>query len=291
MKRLGTTALALLLAGCRATTFFVANAPATFANVDHRFDLPYGEFPRQRLDVYAPPHASNRPVVVFWYGGAFVEGSKSDYRFVGTTLAQRGVVAVVADYRLFPDVTFPGFDEDGARAVAWVQKHIHEYGGDPRRIILMGHSAGAHVATFLALNHAFLRKYGADPNGIAGLVGLSGLYIIEPPPGTHYPAFPLPYTDKDFQPLGFADAAAPPTLLLHGDADQELSVEQAAKLRDTLTAHHVHVELRVYPGKGHPDTVASFTPVKRGLTPAVEDAVAFIQSLERAPAAAVAAGT
>src|ERR1700722_6088536 len=116
--RLSVMALFLWLAGCRSSEFLLANAPTVFDRVDRHVDLPYGQGPRRRLDIYALPHAVNRPVVVFWYGGSWTEGSKADYRFVGTTLAERGFVAVLPDYRLYPQVTFPLFDEDGARAVA-----------------------------------------------------------------------------------------------------------------------------------------------------------------------------
>src|ERR1700722_13999568 len=187
-------ALALLTAGCRSSEFLAANAPTVFDRVDRHLDLPYGEDSRQRLDVYSPPQAMNRPVVIFWYGGSWTEGSKSDYKFVGTTLAEKGFVAVLPDYRLYPQVTFPSFDEDGARAVAWVEQHIQEFGGDPHHIVLMGHSAGGHTAAFLAFNHEFLRKYGADPDSIVGLVGLSGTYVLVPETDTEKATFPPPYT-------------------------------------------------------------------------------------------------
>ena len=108
----------LLLGGCRTSEFLLANAPTELDRVERHADVSYGSDPRQRLDVYSPPRAGNRPVVVFWYGGSWVTGRKSEYRFVGTTLAEHGIVAVIADYRLYPQVHFPAFDEDGARAVA-----------------------------------------------------------------------------------------------------------------------------------------------------------------------------
>lgn len=279
--RVGLIALALLLmlAGCRSTELFLANAPTIFDRVDVHADLRYGSLPRESLDVYAPPHASQRPVVIFWYGGSWVKGSKSEYRFVATTLAGRGFVAVLPDYRLYPQVTFPAFDEDGARAVAWVEHHIRALGGDPHHLILMGHSAGGHTAAFLAFNHAFLRKFGADPRCIAGLIGLSGTYVLEPAPGTERATFPAPYTEKDWQPIRFVDAQAPPTLLLHGADDHEVLPEEAIELRDALRRSHVRVELHIYPHRGHGDTVASFAPVTRWRTPAVDDVVAFINSL------------
>jgi acetyl esterase/lipase len=271
--------LVALLSGCRNAEFFLANAPTEFDRVDRHVDLAYGHDARQRLDIYAPRHAVNLPVVIFWYGGSWTQGSKSDYRFVGTTLAEHGFVAVLADYRLYPQVTFPLFDEDGARAVAWVEQHAQEFGGDPKHIVLMGHSAGGHTAAFLALNHAFLEKFGADPRAIAGLVGLSGTYVLVPDTPTLHATFPAPYTEKDWQPIRFVDAQAPPTLLLHGLDDKEVLPQEAIELRDALVRAHVRVELHLYPHRGHPDTVASFAPLARWRTPAVSDTVKFIEGL------------
>jgi acetyl esterase/lipase len=278
---LGPLALLLLAGGCSSSEFLLANAPTAFEGVDRHLDLPYGQDPRQHLDVYSPRQAVNRPVVIFWYGGSWTKGSKSHYRFVGTTLAERGFVAVLPDYRLFPQVAFPLFDEDGARAVAWVQQHAREFGGDPRRIVLMGHSAGGHTAAFLALNHAFLSKFGADPQSIRGLVGLSGTYVLVPDTDTLRATFPPPYTEKDWQPIRFVDAHAPPTLLLHGLDDMEVLPQEAIDMRDALLRDHVRVELHLYPHRGHGDTVAPFAILARWRTPVVEETVKFIDSVTR----------
>ena len=280
----------LLLAGCSSTQFLVANAPTQFDRIDRHADLPYGQDPRQRLDVYSPRHAQNRPVVIFWYGGSWVKGKKSDYRFVGTTLAEHGIVAVLPDYRLYPQVSFPAFDEDGARAVAWVEQHVQEFGGDPHRIVVMGHSAGGHTAAFLAFNHEFLRKFGADPNSIVGLVGLSGTYVLVPETPTERATFPPPYTEADWQPIRFVDAHSPPTLLLHGADDKEVLPQEAIELRDAMLRDHLQVELDLYPHRGHGDTVASFAPVTRWRTPALQDTLTFINSVTSGPPAPAASG-
>jgi acetyl esterase/lipase len=120
---LGAALVATMVAGCSSAVFLFANAPTAFGSFDRHSDLAYGEDPRQRLDVYAPRNAANRPVVIFWYGGTWVKGSKENYRFVGAALAERGFVAVLPDYRLYPAVTFPAFCEDGAHALAWVEAH------------------------------------------------------------------------------------------------------------------------------------------------------------------------
>jgi acetyl esterase/lipase len=216
---------------------------------------------------------------VFWYGGSWVKGNKAEYRFVGITLAEQGFVAVLPDYRLYPQVTFPAFDADGASAVAWVEQHVKQFGGDPGNIVLMGHSAGGQIAAMLALDHDFLRKFGADPACISGLVGLSGAYVTVPDTDELRATFPAPYTEADWQPVRFVDPQAPPTLLLHGLADTEVLPREAEELRDALVRNHVRVQLILYPHRGHAATVAPFAPIARWFTPAVHDTVTFIESL------------
>jgi acetyl esterase/lipase len=280
--KLAVAAACVLLNGCRAPEFMVANLPNAFSRLRLHTDLAYGSEPRQRLDIVAPRQGTNRPVVIFWYGGSWIQGRKADYRFVGVALAKQGFVAVLPDYRLYPKVTFPMFDEDGARAVAWVQRHVSEYGGDPTHVVLMGHSAGGHTAAFLAFNHEFLRKYGADPDGIAGLIGLSGTYVFTPDSDTLRAAFPPPYSVKDWQPIRFVDSKAPPTLLLHGLADRDVLPQEAIELRDALMKVHVPVTLDLFPRRGHADTVASFAVVTRWRTPALEEAAQFVRAVSGA---------
>ena len=134
-------ALSLLLSACSGQ--FWANALTPRWGYDRHADIAYGDDPRQTLDVYVPADkAAHAPVVVFFYGGSWQSGDKNGYRFVGQALASRGLVAVVPDYRLYPPTTFPGFIEDGARAVAWARAHAADYGADPDRLFVSGHSAG-----------------------------------------------------------------------------------------------------------------------------------------------------
>jgi acetyl esterase/lipase len=278
---LGIIALAIPLTGCANPLFLFANAPTLFGSYNRRVDIAYGAAPRQRLDVYAPRNVQMRPVVVFWYGGTWKMGNKADYRFVGAALAERGFVAVVPDYRLFPQVTFPAFCEDGAHALAWVEQHAQEFGGDPHRIVLMGHSAGAQIAAFLAYNHAFVEKAGASAQAIVGLIGLSGPYELETDTAELRATFPPPFTEADWQPLAFVDARSPPTLLLHGLDDKEVYPEQSVELHDALAGNHVRVELHLYPHGRHGDTLAPFALLARHRSNAYEDSVAFIESVSR----------
>jgi acetyl esterase/lipase len=271
--------LAVFATGCTSIAFLIANSATLAGRYDRSTNHSYGPESRQKLDVYSPQDAKDRPVVVFFYGGSWTTGSRGLYRFVGAALAERGIVAVLPDYRLYPLVKFPQFVDDGALAVAWVQKHVHEFGGDPHRIVLMGHSAGGHEAAFLAYDRQLLQKAGAHPEWIAGLVGLSGPYALAPDTKILNTIFASPYSEADWQPVRFVTSQAPPTLLVHGTADDVVSIEHAEKLRDLLQANHVRVETHFYPDKGHADTVAGFSVPARGRTPVLDQSVSFIESV------------
>jgi acetyl esterase/lipase len=271
------------MSGCSGAEFFLANTPTDLSGVERRANLAYGTDERQKLDIYLPRMSGQRPIVIFWYGGSWIKGSKADYRFVGTALAKLGYIAVLPDYRLYPQVTFPLFDEDGAQAVAWVEQHAREFGGDANRIVLMGHSAGGHTAAFLAFNHAFLERFGADSNSIVGLIGLSGTYAFVPDSAVLRAAFPAPFTPNDWQPIRFVDSHSPPTLLLHGLADKEVLPQEAIELHDALVGAHVRVMMRLFARRGHGDTVASFALLARWRTPVVDEVAAFLRSVTADP--------
>jgi acetyl esterase/lipase len=257
----------------------VANAPVSFGSFARVRNLAYGPDSGQRLDVFSPKKAQDRPVVVFFYGGSWTMGRKSQYAFVGAALAARGYVTVIPDYRLYPEVKFPAFVQDGANAVAWTQMHAREFGGDPDRIVLMGHSAGAHTAALLALNGDYLERAGVNRHSIIGLIGLSGPYALVPDSPTLQAIFTEPYTARDWQPVRFASSDSPPSLLLHGMADNVVYVMHTEKLRDALLSHGAPVETHLYPKRGHADTIASFTLVARWRTPALDQTVEFLRRI------------
>jgi len=304
IARAGVLTLAAYSAACTSAAFMIANVPASFGPYERTTDIPYGSEKRQKLDVYAPGDAEPdltsasaaqagglmrtaaaggsgalRPVVIFWYGGSWQSGSKSSYKFVGAALAERGFVAVLPDYRLYPKVKWPAFVDDAAQAVAWVQQHAQEFGGDPRHVVLMGHSAGAHTAAFLALRPDFLTKAGAHPEWIRGLVGLAGPYALAPNTRALRTIFGRPYAATDWQPVRFVTPQAPPTFLAHGLDDLLVSVHQTEALRDALRRKDVHVETQLYPDRGHADMIAAFSVPARGRAPVLDDVVKFVESV------------
>lgn len=274
--RIVAAALTAAIAGCSGFSFFVANAPAHFGAFKRTANVVYGPDARQRLDVYSPRDAERCPVVVFFYGGSWSAGEKSEYAFVGAALAKRGYVTAIPDYRLYPQVRFPDFIDDGASAVAWVQQHAREFGGDPDRMVLMGHSAGAHIAAMLALDQAYLGKAGVSARSIVGLVAMSGPYALDPNTDTLRTIFSSPYTPQDWQPVQFAGSRSPPTLLLHGLADTVVDYRHAEKLRDALISHGAQVEAHFYAKRGHADTIGSFALALRFRTPALEQTLDFL---------------
>jgi len=270
-------AVPVALANCSRLGFGVVNVPTYFGSYQRRADIPYGTEPRQSLDVYVPPGAADRPVVVFWYGGMWRWGSKEQYRFVGAALANAGYVAVLPDYRLFPPARFPQFIEDGALAVRWTHDHAAEIGGDPRAIFLMGHSAGAHLAASLALDERYLRKVGGNVAWLRGWIGLSGPYDLD----ARYPPvlreiFREPYAAADWQPIALVTAHAPPALLIHGTDDGMVSAQQADLLSQALSGLSVPVDCRIYAGSSHFDTVAAFSLALRAEAPSLSDVKDFI---------------
>ncbi len=279
-------AIAAAVAACGSLAFTAANVPARFGDFERRADIPYGTGPRQRLDVYlpgaargrTPAHVPGRPIVVFWYGGGFDHGRKTHYRFVGAALARAGYVAVLPDYRLYPEVMFPAFVEDGADALAWVVGNAAQIGGDPQRIYVAGHSAGAHIAAMLAYDRARLERVALPPDTVRGLIGLSGPYALTPNDPTLHAVFTAPYTPADWRPAERAHRGAPPALLLHGEADDRVAVSHATTLAAALETVGSKVTLRIYPGRGHSDTAASFAAPYRPRLPVIEEIRHFIDS-------------
>jgi acetyl esterase/lipase len=241
--------------------------------------LAYGSGPRQTLDIWAPRQAGERPlpVVIFFYGGGWNDGAAADYGFAGAAYAGSGFIAVVPDYQLVPSVRFPAFVEDGALAVRWVRDNIGRYGGDPGRITLAGHSAGAYIGAMLTLDQRYLRKAGVDPRTVRAAALLSGPYDFYPFTETRgqdaFGAWPNP---AETQPISFARADAPPMLLVHGTADRIVMPHNSTRLADRLKQLGAPVTLRLYNGVGHIDTVTSLASTFRGRTPALAETSRFL---------------
>jgi acetyl esterase/lipase len=275
-----TGLVTLIAAGCSRVAFFAANAPAVFGAYTRHTNLAYGADPQQRVDVYVPdkaaPGAAPKPLIIFWHGGRWKSGDKSDYRFVGAALAESGYVALIANYRHYPQVHMPGFMDDAAQTVQWAVAHAGEFGADPRQLFLMGHSAGAHIAALLALDPRYLRAAGSAP-AIAGVIGLSGPYDFLPLlEADVQDMFGPPALYPESQPINYVRADAPPMLLAHGLKDETVWPKNSRNLASALSARGVSVTLKLYPKVSHADTVAALSPPIRGRAPTLADIQEFI---------------
>jgi acetyl esterase/lipase len=278
VARLLLGSAAALAAGCSDLGFTIANLPARRGPFERLAGIAYGRDARQTLDLYRPAGVRDAPVVVFWYGGAWVKGRKEDYRFVGAALAAAGCVALLPDYRLYPAARFPAFIEDGARATAWAIRHAREHGGDPGRVFLAGHSAGAHLAAMLAVQPRWLGQAGADPAAVRGLIGLSGPYALQPNTPTLNAIFAPPFTAADWRPAEAVKPGAPRSLLLHGAADDIVWPSQSESFAAALRAAGVPVELEIYPRRGHADTVAALSAPARARAPVLAAIQRFVDT-------------
>jgi acetyl esterase/lipase len=235
-------------------------------------NVSYGADPRQTLDVYAPAKANGAlPVVLFFYGGSWSSGRRQDYGFAGRAFASRGFVTVVPDYRLVPQVHFPGFVQDGAAALDWVRAHIGSHGGDAARIGVSGHSAGAYNAAMLALDPQF--GVAADIRAFVGLAGPYDFYPFTTPSAqAAFGAAPEPALT---QPVSFAHAGAPPSLLLSGSADTTVRPRNSKRLAAALEQAGSSVAQKLYPDVGHSGIVMALARPFRNIASVLDDAGGF----------------
>jgi acetyl esterase/lipase len=244
-------------------------------------DVAYGADPRQKLDVYAPLNTTRpAPVVVFFYGGNWNSGARNDYQFIGEALASRGMVAVLADYRLYPQVRYPSFVEDSACAVAWTLKEVQRYGGNPKRVYLMGHSAGAYNAAMVALDPRWLAAYGLTPAAVRGWIGLAGPYDFIPITNeATRPVFLYPDTPPDSQPINHVSASAPSTLLIASKKDKLVNpIRNTGGLAVKLRTVGVAVTEIYFDKTSHQTLIAAISWPLRGLAPVLDTVERFVES-------------
>lgn len=282
-RRLALAASTLALAGCSAglnkltpsSTYILTRS----AN--------YGSLPRQQLDIYQPTSAApagGSPVVVFFYGGSWNWGSRAEYQFLGEALASRGVLTLVADYRLYPEVRYPAFLEDSALAVAYGLREAGRFGGNPKRVFVMGHSAGAYNAAMLALDARWLTAAGQSPTALAGWVGLAGPYDFLPISNTNaQPVFHHPDYPAGTQPFEYVRRGAPPVFLGAARGDKLVDTERnTLGMAARLQAAQVPVTLKVYERIDHVLLVASMAWSLRWVVPVLNDVTDFVKRNELA---------
>lgn len=290
-RRMALGGGAALLAGCtRLDALNGVNAitPGDGGTEKIAEGIAFGPDPRQALDVYAPEKGSNLPVIMFFYGGSWSSGARGDYEFAARALAAQGFVVVIPDYRLVPQVRYPAFIEDGAAALAWTAANIAQYRGDPARIAVSGHSAGAYIAAMLALEPRWLAAHKLPPSSIKALATLAGPFDFAPfkPGGAADQAFGTApdgatRSAPDIvatQPISQARGDAPPLLLMTGDADETVLPRNSTVLAAKVTGLGGQAKVITYPGIGHIGIILALSKPFRGKAPVVADMSAFLKA-------------
>lgn len=272
-------ALATLMAACSPLAALNALGPRDRGARRVATGLAYGDDPRQRLDLYAPTATPARPwpVLVFFYGGGWDSGRRDHYGWAAQALAAQGFVVAAPDYRLVPTVRFPGFIEDAAAAVAHMGRIASRYGGDPGRLGVLGHSAGAHLAMMIALDRRYMAAVGA-PGLIRAAAGLAGPYDFLPLDApASIRAFGRAPDPTLTQPVAFVRADAPPLWLGHGTGDTVVHAEDSLILCERMRAAGGRCEARLYPGLDHADLVSTLSPLFRDRAPVLAEVTAFFR--------------
>jgi acetyl esterase/lipase len=244
--------------------------------------LAYGPDPRQRLDFYVPDNPGpHMPVLLFFYGGSWQGGTKSLYLAFGQAFASQGILVAIADYRLYPQVRYPAFIQDSARALAYVRDHAGDYGGDTARLFVSGHSAGAYNAMMLAADGTYLKEAGAEISDICGVIGIAGPYDFLPLTDSNLIAMFGGAERRDTQPITYIDGKRPPMLLAYGTADDVVGPGNSERLAAKLKSFGSPVTVKSYPGIGHIGIILSLAPGFRGRTTLRQDMLDFMQSTSR----------
>ncbi len=281
------TAFASLICLCLAALGFSRASPLTlFDAIGPRDaggrlaarDLTFGDGPRQRLDVYVPVSLpAPAPVLVFFlrrFLGQRVEGR---LRLRGPGPGGAGLRDRAARLPALPPGPFPDFLNDGAAAIAWIRDNIAEYGGDPRRVVLAGHSAGAYNAVMLGLDPRYLEAAGVDPKVIRAVAGLSGPYDFLPlDTDTTIKTFGQAPDLAQTQPMNFVGPMSPPAFLATGDLDKTVKPRHTARLAERLRAANIPVQERVYKDLDHRDTLLALSVTFRSKAPELAEMSAFL---------------
>jgi acetyl esterase/lipase len=265
--------------GCSGTGTLNALTPSGTHTLTE--GLAYGDGPRHKFDLYTPVGTApdgGWPVVVFFYGGSWNSGERRQYEFVGEALASRGIVTLIPDYRLYPEVRYPDFLKDSARAVAYGLEKAASMGGNPKRVFVMGHSAGGYNAAMVALDSRWLKDTGHAPRELAGFVGIAGAYDFFPTGNPDVqPVFFHPDYPPNSQPIEFALAGSPRAFLGAAKNDKLVYPDRnTMALATKLQAADVPVRVRLYDRVNHLTVIGAFAAPLRWLAPVLKDTAAFV---------------
>jgi acetyl esterase/lipase len=241
-----------------------------------------------RLDVYSPAEGEGHPVLVFVHGGSWKSYDKNLFAPVATRFLPEDMVVIIPDYTLHPDAGYEQMAHEVAAALSWTLDNVDQYGGDPQRVVVAGHSAGAHLAGLAIMDPRFLDAYGHSSDEICGYAGLSGVYNVQTEFDywlakgmTSQVMLDVMGGEQNFEtasPVHYVRASLPPILIIHGDDDQTVPIEIATDFYAALQAAGADSALTLYPGAGHSDYL--FAALTDESAPAVTDLLTFVQACQ-----------
>ncbi|NBX66641.1 MAG: alpha/beta hydrolase [Proteobacteria bacterium] len=275
--------VSICLTGCMKIGFAAANLPALFSSATVTRGIVFSTVPGLKLDVYVPKKKSKAPhdVLVFLYGGRWQLGSRDEYKFVADTFADRGYIVVIPDYRKYPRVKFPAFAEDAAAAIAWTHENIERMGGNPARIHIAGHSAGAHLAGLVAADESYLKKYGKDADKIIkSVAGLAGPYDFIPDEPDLQDMFGPPANYPNMRVTSFISGTEAPMLLLHGLKDKTVKIGNLERLAQKIKDKGGRVETKTYETLDHIEIMGALSWLGIRKPNVAADMDAFFKSVQ-----------
>ncbi|MFT5996472.1 MAG: acetyl esterase/lipase [Glaciecola sp.] len=273
--------LTTFLTACTPLQFALVNAPSLTYEGHISEDVAYGPHSRQKLDIYVPNiDQETFPVVVFFHGGRWTDGSKAQYKFVGMTLSNMGYVVVLPNTRLYPDVKFPTFAEDAAKSVAWVHKNIANYKGN-QNLFISGHSSGAHLGALIIADNSYLAADDLKPNIVNAFAGISGPYDFEPKAPDIKDMFGPPENFPKMVVTNFIDGDEPPMLLIYTGEDNTVYPRNLEALKAGIDKANGKVQTIIYETGGHAAPVAAFSWANPSDLPVPKDIDNFFKQFLR----------
>lgn len=265
----------LLITGCTSVSAFFANIPTYFDDVQVTKNVVFNADHKLKLDIYYPPKSvlEKKQILVFFYGGSWETGSKELYPFVGSIFAKQGYMVVIPDYRKYPDVKFPEFMFDAADAVEWTQNNFKK----DKDIVLMGHSAGANIATLLITDKLYLKNKAVH---IRVGIGLAGAYDFIPNTKKLEAIFAPPSSYPSMRPLTFVDGTEPPLFLAYGQKDEVVGQFNFDRMTAKLREKNVRLTAKLYPDLGHVDLISQLSWVGGQKSVLFQDISQFLNQLE-----------
>jgi acetyl esterase/lipase len=261
--RIGVIMLSSLLGACTNLALKAINTPSyVSADIEVEKDLVYGSQEHQKLDLYFPPESGNRnrQLVIFVYGGDWTSGSRENYFFVADALTSAGYTVAIPDYIKYPEGVFPAFVQDIALAVDWLATNIGRF-ADVDTLILIGHSAGAHIAALLVTDRRYLAAHELPEDTIDAFVGLAGPYAYLPQEEKYRDIFGRLEDYRGMQPLHFVSGSEPPMLLLHGSQDKTVLPVHTRKFAEKVNALGGSAATRFYPQRKHAGMVLALSRI------------------------------